>query len=97
MIWLLFAVLIAVWIIACLRRIEPHERLLVYQRGLFSRVTGPGVCLVIFPEEEALLIKLDEYVPGWRRLTPLAIEREFERLAELGKLPSAHVVPATNH
>lgn len=84
------AIFIALWVLASLRRTtKPDERLLVYHHGKFNRVAGPGLCFVIFPEEEAIAISLDQYLPAWRALPPPAIHKEFQRLASDGKLPPA--------
>ena len=83
------AVFVAVWTIACMRTCKPEERLIVYHRGKYNRVSGPGICCVIFPEEDAIVIRLDEYVPTWRKLAPIVILREFDRLAQDNRLPPA--------
>ena len=51
-----------IYIIACLHAVAEYDRIVVFRWGRFSRVAGPGLCFVPWPQESADTVSLREFV-----------------------------------
>jgi len=71
-------------LLAGLRVVRDHHRLLIFRLGRPHRVAGPGICWIIPLVDRALRVNLDRAAPDWRSLS----ERDLiEKLVEFVSRP----------
>ena len=58
-----------------LKLARQNERLLVFRHGKFHSIVGPGLALIIPFIDKYKRVNLDKYIPEWRDLSTLEVER----------------------
>lgn len=61
--------------------IRGNERIVIFRLGLFSRISGPGFVIVLWPLEQSIKINLDEKVPNWLSLSYDELTRQLKDVA----------------
>lgn len=84
---IIFAILlISVYLcIICVKIIQINKYALIFRRGYFNRIAGPGLIMVLTPFEKATIIekkKLDKYVPNHQKMSRELLFNSIEPLVE---------------
>jgi hypothetical protein len=65
--------------------IQLNKYALIFRRGCFNRIAGPGLIIVLTPFEKATIIekkKLDKYVPNHQKMSREALFNNIGPLVE---------------
>jgi hypothetical protein len=69
--------------ILCIKKVKESERIIVFRRGQFIKIGGPGLVLIIPGKVTALRIKLNDLnkeIPGWQGLPKEQLGKRTKRL-----------------
>ncbi len=77
-------ILVAFLLLSSIRVVEESQRMIVFRRGLFFSIVGPGLVLLIPLLEKGLRVNLAEKVSGWEELSKEQLENEIKKLPEIG-------------
>ena len=66
---IVFFLLIVVIVGKTVFMVQENQRLVVLRFGKLFKTIGPGICMVVPFTDLAVLVELNQYVPGWQKMT----------------------------
>jgi len=69
LLFLMFFLLIVVIVGKTVFMVQENQRLVVLRFGKLLKTIGPGICMVVPFTDLAVLVELNQYVPGWQKMT----------------------------
>ncbi|WP_185232599.1 SPFH domain-containing protein [Teredinibacter franksiae] len=69
LLFLMFFLLIVVIVGKTVFMVQENQRLVVLRFGKLFKTIGPGICMVVPFTDLAVLVELNQYVPGWQKMT----------------------------
>jgi len=59
--------------------LKEYERIVVLRRGVFFKVLGPGIALLVPLVDKGVKVNLQEEIPGWHTLSAKELEERIKR------------------
>jgi len=69
LLFLMFFLLTVVISAKSIFMVQENQRLVVLRFGKLFKTIGPGICMVVPFTDFAVLVELNQYVPGWQKMT----------------------------